>query len=148
RCGPHPGPFVRSSMTRSRALAHPFVASATRQGVQVSRSFRAFACAVVVLCSLAGARPAHAQADAAPAMEEASFDIWSGSSRLGTEKFRIYTSNDTLIIASTVKLDGTAKDSKLPYEKRTTFLQRAFDSYPLVFQTVEYKRDSTQMLAL
>ena len=136
-------------MTRSRALAHPFVASATRQGVQVSRSFpRAFACAVVVLCLLAGAPPAHAQAGASPPMEEASFDIWSGTTRLGTEKFRIYTSNDTLIIASTVQLDGTAKDSKLPYEKRTTFLQRAFDSYPLVFQTVEYKRDSTQMLAL
>jgi hypothetical protein len=135
-------------MTRSRALAHPFVASATRQGVQVSRSFRAFACAVVVLCFLAGAPPAHAQDDASSIKEEASFDIWSGSTRLGSEQFRIYTSNDTLIIASSVVLDGTAKDSKLPYEKRTKFLQRAFDSYPLVFQTVENRRDSTQMLAL
>jgi hypothetical protein len=57
--------------------------------------------------------------------------------------------NDTLITASTVRLDGAGPESSLPFEKRSTFLQRSFDSYPLVFQIVEQPRiDTLQTMAL
>lgn len=81
--------------------------------------------------------------------QQASFDIYNGTTRLGTEKFRVYATHDTLITASTVRLDGASPDSPLPFEKRTSFLQRAYDSYPLVFQITEQPRsDTTATLAL
>jgi hypothetical protein len=81
--------------------------------------------------------------------QQASFEIWNGDTRLGTEKFRIYATHDTLITASTVRLDGAPPTSTLPFEKRTTFLQRAYDSYPLVFQITEQPRsDTTNTMSL
>jgi hypothetical protein len=116
----------------------------------VSRSLRAFACAAAVIVSLVSARAACALVtDTYEIRQQASFEIYSGDKRLGTEKFRIYASHDTLISASTVRLDGAGPTSSLPFEKRTTFLQRAYDSYPLVFQIVEQPRsDTTKTMAL
>ena len=119
----------------------------------MSLSPRAFACAIGAACLLACVGPAGAQVaagvPAAPAVDnfevrqQASFEIWSGDTRLGTEKFRIYASHDTLITTSTVRLDGASAGSALPFEKRTTFLQRAFDSYPLMFQISQQPRSDT-----
>lgn len=116
----------------------------------MSRSLRAFACAVAVIVALASARAASALVtDTYEIRQQASFEIYSGDTRLGTEKFRIYATHDTLISASTVRLDGAPPTSSLPFEKRTTFLQRAYDSYPLVFQIVEQPRsDTTKTMAL
>ena len=124
----------------------------------MSRSLRAFACALVL--SLLRVTPSHAQlegevppptsvVDTYAIRQQASFEIWLGNKRLGTEKFRIYATNDTLITASTVRLDGAPATSTLPFEKRTTFLQRTYDSYPLVFQITEQPRsDTTNTMAL
>ena len=123
----------------------------------MSRSLRAFACAVVALVMQAAPSRAQIVSDApqVPVVEtyeirqQASFEIWTGDTRLGTEKFRIYATHDTLITASTVRLDGAPPTSTLPFEKRTTFLQRAYDSYPLVFQITEQPRsDTTSTMAL
>jgi hypothetical protein len=112
----------------------------------VSRPLRA--CAVVLLCLLAPPVRA-AVTDTYEVRQQASFDIWSGDVKLGTEKFRVYATHDTLITASTVRLDGAAPGSALPFEKRTSFLQRAYDSYPLLFQiTEEPRRDTTATMAL
>ena len=121
---------------------------------------RAFACAAVLCCLsiVPAAVRAQGPGDAAPTVpvvetyevkQQASFEIWSGEQRLGTEKFRIYATHDTLITASTVRLDGASPESRLPFEKRTTFLQRAYDSYPLLFQVTEQPRsDTTKTIAL
>ncbi|MEP7028329.1 MAG: hypothetical protein ABI960_07030 [Candidatus Eisenbacteria bacterium] len=119
----------------------------------MSLSLRAFARAIGAVCLLVSAVPAHAQIAAgepeAPVLDtyevrqQASFEIWSGDTRLGTEKFRIYASHDTLITASTVRLDGASPTSALPFEKRTTFLQRVYDSYPLMFQISQQPRSDT-----
>jgi len=116
----------------------------------VSRPLRAFARAAVVILLCAFAPSARADVtDTYEVRQQASFDIYNGQTRLGTEKFRIYATHDTLITASTVRLDGAGPDSRLPFEKRTTFLQRSYDSYPLVFQIVEQtRRDTTQTVAL
>lgn len=125
----------------------------------MSRLLRAFACAVAAVSVLVQAVPARAQvvtdAPNRPVVatyevrQQASFEIWSGERRLGTEIFQIYATHDTLITASTVRLDGASPQSTLPFEKRTTFLQRAYDSYPLLFQITEQPRsDSTATMAL
>lgn len=108
----------------------------------MSRLLRAFACAAGCLMLFA-ASPARAQVESYEVRQQASFEIWSGNTRLGIEKFRIYATHDTLISASTVRFDGAPANSGLPFEKRTTFLQRAYDSYPLLFQIVEQPRDDT-----
>jgi hypothetical protein len=115
----------------------------------VSRPLRACArAALVLLCALAPSARADVT-DTYEVRQQASFDIYNGQTRLGTEKFRIYATHDTLITASTVRLDGAPKDSQLPFEKRTSFLQRAYDSYPLVFQITEQPRsDTTETIAL
>jgi hypothetical protein len=101
-----------------------------------------------LLCALAAAARADV-VDTYEVRQQASFDIYNGQTHLGTEKFRIYASHDTLITASTVRLDGLSKDSPLPFEKRTSFLQRSFDSYPLLFQITEQPRgDTTNTMAL
>jgi hypothetical protein len=101
-----------------------------------------------LLCAFASSAQA-AVTDTYEVKQQASFEIYNGSSRLGTEKFRIYATHDTLITASTVRLDGAAPDSPLPFEKRTSFLQRSYDSYPLVFQITEQpRRDTLATLAL
>ena len=71
-----------------------------------------------LLCAFASSAHA-AVTDTYEVKQQASFEIYSGSSRLGTEKFRIYATPDTLITASTVRLDGAGPDSPLPFEKRT-----------------------------
>jgi hypothetical protein len=116
----------------------------------VSRLLRACARAAVAILLCAFASSARADVtDTYEIRQQASFDIYNGQTRLGTEKFRIYASHDTLITASTVRLDGAAPDSRLPFEKRTSFLQRAYDSYPLIFQITEQPRaDTTNTLAL
>ena len=104
--------------------------------------------AAVLLCALAAPVRA-AVTDTYEVKQQASFDIYNGANRLGTEKFRIYASHDTLITASTVRLDGASPESPLPLEKRTSFLQRAYDSYPLVFQiTAQPRSDSSNTMAL
>jgi len=74
--------------------------------------------------------------------DSASFEIYQGDVLLGTEEYRAFQTSDTLIMGSTLRLPGAAKDSKLPLEKRTTFLRRMLDSYPLVFQVIDYPRDA------
>jgi len=116
----------------------------------VSRPLRACArvAVAILLCVLAPSARADVT-DTYEIRQQASFDIYNGQTRLGTEKFRIYASHDTLITASTVRLDGAGPDSRLPFEKRTSFLQRAYDSYPLVFQITEQPRaDTTDTQAL
>lgn len=76
--------------------------------------------------------------------QEAKFDIFQGERLLGTESFRIYLAGDTLITASSVRLDGADAGSSLPLEKRLTYLRRALDSYPMVFQVSETPRDTTR----
>ncbi len=112
----------------------------------MSRLLRAFACAAVAIFALSSVPPARAAAvDSLKIRQQASFEIWTGDTRLGTEKFRIYAIHDTLITASTVRLDGAAPTSSLPFEKRSTFLQRAYDSYPLAFQIAEQPRTDTTL---
>jgi len=115
----------------------------------VSRSFRAsLRVAFLVSCLFAPSARASVL-DTYAVKQQASFEIYKGTTRLGTEKFRIYATHDTLITASTVRLDGASPASTLPFEKRTTFLQRAYDSYPLLFQIVEQPRtDTTTTFAL
>ena len=115
----------------------------------MSRSLRACARAAVAILLCAVAPSARADVtDTYEVRQQASFEIYNGETRLGTEKFRIYATNDTLITASTVRLDGAPPESRLPFEKRTTFLQRAYDSYPLVFQITEQpRRDTTKTIA-
>jgi hypothetical protein len=116
----------------------------------VSRQLRACARAAVAILLCASAPSARADVtDTYEVRQQASFEIYNGQTRLGTEKFRIYATHDTLITASTVRLDGAAPDSRLPFEKRTSFLQRSFDSYPLIFQITEQpRRDTTDTQAL
>jgi hypothetical protein len=116
----------------------------------VSRSLRAFACALALLAPLFALAPARAAVvDTYEVKQQASFEIYTGDTRLGTEKFRVYAAHDTLITASTVRLDGLGPESTLPFEKRTTYLQRGYDSYPLVFQIVQEARsDTSQSMAL
>ena len=103
--------------------------------------------AALLSCVACAARAA--VTDTYEVRQQASFEIYDGSNRLGTEKFRVYATHDTLITASTVRLDGLGPESKMPFEKRTSFLQRSFDSYPLVFQITEQPRsDTTQTMAL
>jgi len=106
------------------------------------------ACVVALLCLLVPAARASV-VDTYEVKQQASFEIWNGTQKVGTEKFRVYATHDTLITASTVRLDGASPTSKLPFEKRTSFLQRAYDSYPLVFQITEQPRsDTTKTFAL
>ncbi len=89
----------------------------------------------------AGAAPA--PAENRTTLQEAKFDILRGDQLLGTESFRIDLSGDTLIAASTVRLDGAGPESTLPLEKRLTYLRRRMDSYPLVFRVGETSRDTS-----
>ena len=116
----------------------------------MSRLLRACARAAVAILLCAFAPSARADVtDTYEIRQQASFDIYNGQTRLGTEKFRIYASHDTLITASTVRLDGAAPGIPLPFENRTSFLHRAYDSYPLIFQITEQPRaDTTNTLAL
>lgn len=116
----------------------------------MSRLLRAFACAAMSIFALSSVPPAcTAAVDSLTIREQASFEIWTGATRLGTERFRIFASHDTLITASTVRLDGAAPTSTLPFEKRSTFLQRTYDSYPLSFLIAELPRtDTTLTMAL
>ncbi|MGH7725509.1 MAG: hypothetical protein ACREOU_08770 [Candidatus Eiseniibacteriota bacterium] len=77
-------------------------------------------------------------------IEVSQFDILRGNRLLGTESLRIYQSGDTLITASTVRLDAAGPESALPLEKRLTYLRRNLDSFPLVFQVGTTPRDSTR----
>ncbi len=103
---------------------------------------RLFAFALLVLVAAPGL--ARAQAPSWVPRDSASFEIWQGDVKLGTEEYRMFQATDTLIIGSTLRLDGAGPDSKLPLEKRTTFLRRALDSFPLVFQVVDIPRDTAQ----
>ncbi len=88
--------------------------------------------------------PARAQAPGWIARDSSSFEIWQGDLLLGTEEYRVFQASDTLIMGSTLRLPGARPDSKLPLEKRTTFLRRALDSYPLLFQVMDIPRDTTR----
>jgi hypothetical protein len=111
--------------------------------------------ALVTLVTLTAlAAPARrAQADEVASLPESvltkqasSFDIYSGSHRLGTEKFRVYTIADTVIMTSNVTLDGAAPDSRLPLTINAAFRQRAFDSYPVAFVSeTRARRDTSQV---
>ena len=106
----------------------------------------AFALAVGLVLSFAPSivGPARAQAPGWTPRDSSSFEIWQGDVLLGTEEYRVFQTSDTLIMGSTLRLPGARPDSKLPIEKRTTFLRRALDSYPLVFQVMDFPRDSTR----
>ncbi len=105
----------------------------------------AFALALGLVLSFAPSLvgPARAQAPGWVARDSASFEIWQGDVLLGREEYRVFQATDTLIMGSTLRLPGARPDSKLPLEKRTTFLRRSMDSFPLVFQVMEIPRDTT-----
>lgn len=124
----------------------------------MSRLLRVYACTVAAALILHVA-PARAQIFSGPSItlsdeiykirQQASFEIWSGKTRLGTEKFRIYASNDTLVATSTTRFDGASPTSRLPFEKHSMLLARAYDSYPLAFQITEQSRkDSVRTVSL
>jgi len=78
--------------------------------------------------------------------QASSFEIYSGSHRLGTENFRIYTVRDTVIMTSDVVLDGASPGSNLPLTKSAAFRQRKFDSYPVAFVAeTKTRRDTTRL---
>jgi hypothetical protein len=98
----------------------------------------------VALAFAAGfAPPAGAVGEGWVMREQASFSIWQNDQKLGTESFRIYSTHDTLVTASTVRLQFSDSAGTFPYVKHTTYLQRAFDSYPLLFQSIESMRGDT-----
>jgi hypothetical protein len=140
--------------------AHRVVASTTRQGDPVIRTPRAlrrapFLVALVLVAAVLVARrdaAAQSAADAPGASPEvatkqaASFEIYSGNHRLGTEKFRVYAMADTLIMMSDVTLDGASPGSELPLTKSAAFRQRAFDSYPVAFVAeTKQRRDTSRV---
>jgi hypothetical protein len=104
----------------------------------------AFAPILVLLVSLLAAAPgpARAQAPTWVPRDSASFEIYQGDVLLGTEEYRVFLATDTLITGSTLRLAGAGPESRLPLEKRTTFLRRQLDSYPLVFQVIDIPRDT------
>lgn len=106
----------------------------------------AFALALVLVVSLAAPAvgPAQAQAPGWIPRDSSTFEIWQGDVMLGTEEYRVFQTGDTLIMGSTLRLAGAGPDSRLPLEKRTTFLRRALDSFPLVFQVIDIPRDTTR----
>jgi len=95
---------------------------------------------------VATAAPAPAAADTAVKTQDSSFEIYAGEHRLGTEKFRVYSLADTVIMTSEVTLDGVAPESTLPRSKSAAFRQRAYDSYPVAFVAEEHpRRDTTHV---
>ena len=107
----------------------------------------AFALALGLVLSFAPSLvgPARAQAPGWIPRDSSSFEIWQGDVLLGTEEYRVFQATDTLIMGSTLRLPGAPANSRLPLEKRTTFLRRELGSYPLVFQVMEIPRDTTHM---
>lgn len=77
-------------------------------------------------------------------VDSAMFEIYQDDVQLGDEEYRAYRSNDTLIIGAAMRLPGAPEGSPLPYAKNTTFLRRADNSWPLVFQVTETGRDTTK----
>ena len=75
--------------------------------------------------------------------QHATFAIWQGERKLGTEEIRIYSRNDTLFAASELDLEVIGAQGPYRYQKRMTYLTRALDSYPLSYNSVDLvDRDS------
>ncbi|MEO6462748.1 MAG: hypothetical protein ABIP29_06705 [Candidatus Eisenbacteria bacterium] len=101
------------------------------------------ALAFAVLGSVA-ARPAAAQLPGWTVIDSTTFEIYQDDRQVGDEQYRAYRSNDTLIIGSSLRMPGLPEGSLLPSLKTTTFLRRADNSWPLVFQVQEAGRDTTK----
>ena len=107
------------------------------------------ALALFFVAAVVAARPAPAAvAQVVPstwtAVDSATFEIYQNDRQLGDESYRAYRTNDTLIIGSSTQLPGAPAGSPLPAAKTTTFLRRAMDAWPLIFQVYEVHRDTSQ----
>ena len=80
--------------------------------------------------------------------DSTTFEIYQDEVMLGIEEYRLYRTNDTLIVGSTWRLTGAGEESDLPRQKNTTFLRRADSSFPLVFQVTELARDTLNSKAI
>jgi hypothetical protein len=87
--------------------------------------------------------PVGAERAGTDALDEARFEIVQDGRRVGREEFVYYASRDTVYSMSTVTLDGLGTDSSLPFEKRTTLLQRRLDAFPMLFEVVSTARDTS-----
>jgi hypothetical protein len=120
--------------------------------VAVAAPARALALAAASVLALALAlllavpREATGATDLVPStwtvVDSATFEIYQDDRQLGDEEYRAYRTNDTLIMGSAMRLPGAPEGSLLPVAKNTTFLRRALDAWPLVFQVFETPRDT------
>lgn len=116
---------------------------ARRPGAPVAALTLAASFALAVLGFVA-ARPAAAQLPGWTVIDSTTFEIYQDDRQVGEEQYRAYRTNDTLIIGSSLSLPGLPEGSLLPSVKNTTFLRRADNSWPLVFQVQESGRDTTK----
>lgn len=103
---------------------------------------------VAVVASPPAVRTASAQLPGWVPQDSALFEIYQDDRLLGTEEFRSFQTHDTLVVGSALQITGASPGSTLPRLKTATFLRRAADSYPLVFQIVEMPRDSAKVKSL
>jgi hypothetical protein len=102
----------------------------------------------LIAAGLLSPRPASAQLPTWTAVDSAWFEIFQDDRLLGTEEYRSYFTNDTLVVGSTLRLTGVGEGSRLPRQKNTTMLSNARNSYPLLFQVISLAQDTTQTLAI
>jgi hypothetical protein len=103
---------------------------------------------VLALSPSPAASAASAAADPRADRDSSYFTISQDGRAIGREEFVHYVQHDTVFSYSTVTLDGLPKDSPVPLVRRTTFLQRRTDSYPMFFETISTPRDSAASLAI
>jgi hypothetical protein len=104
----------------------------------------AFAFAFLALCLFDVGRPTALGLPGWTVLDSTTFEIYQDDRRIGDEEYRAYRTNDTLVIGSALRMPGLPEGSTLPSVKTTTFLRRADNSWPLVFQVFEAGRDTTK----
>lgn len=122
---------------------------ARRSGALAAAPTLATAFAFALLAFVTVAAPpwvgrAEAQLPGWTVLDSTTFEIYQDDRQIGEEQYRAYRSNDTLIVGSSLRLPGLPEGSLLPSVKNTTFLRRAADSWPLVFQVIESGRDTAR----
>jgi hypothetical protein len=103
---------------------------------------------VLALSPSPAASAASAAADPRADRDSSYFTISQDGRAIGREEFVHYVQHDTVFSYSTVTLDGLPKDSPVPLVRRTTFLQRRIDSYPMFFETISTPRDTAASLSI
>ena len=119
-----------------------------RPGARAAALLLAAAAVALALFALP-VRPAAAAMPETWVLEDSTtFEIYQDEQMLGIEEYRLYRTNDTLIVGSALRLTGAGEQSNLPRQKNTTFLRRADSSFPLVFQVSEVGRDTMNSKAI